>query len=68
MPQHEKIEIATQLVRQTKAAICIENLHERDTWLPKSQIECDDNYASLSDGDKTIIHVPEWLAMREHLI
>jgi len=54
------IELYVAVEHETDAAILID---ECDTWLPKSQIECD-----LEVGECGDILVPEWLAKVKGLI
>lgn len=60
----EYIEIEVEVIAQTPGAICVKNLKDIDTWIPRSQI---DDYS----GDKTSpdsIFILEWQALQKELI
>ena len=57
------IEIACQLVRETKAAWLV-NDGTQEVWLPKSQCE----WEPEGYKDVGIMQVPEWLAIDKGLI
>ncbi len=60
----EPIEIWVELIMITNAAILI-NDGQTEAWLPKSQIEYDDD---AEPGDTIDIEMPEWLAVEKDLV
>lgn len=56
--KHDIIELEIFPLKETEKAVMVKNLKGKDVWLPKSQIEVDD------DG----IQLPEWLALDNGLI
>ncbi len=42
---------------------------EEEVWIPYSQVEkCDVNTAELEKGDKVIVEIPYWLAVKKELV
>lgn len=56
--KHDIIELDLAVKRETDRAVMVENLKNKNVWLPKSQVEVD------QDG----IQLPEWLAVDKELI
>ena len=65
MRKHDIIELKVLKKHETEKAVLVENLKEKDVWIPKSQIEIDyeDEETSLID-----IQIPEWLAIDKELL
>ena len=55
-----KIELNIQIIVETEKAILIKDLNDKDTWIPKSQIDL-----SL---DKDSMIISEWLAIDKELV
>lgn len=58
MRNHDIIEINIKPKRETENAVMVENIKGENVWLPKSQVEVD------NEG----IQMPEWLAEDKGLI
>lgn len=55
-----------RVIRETAEALLIEIDGERQTWVPKSQV--DDDSEVFTDGDQGTITLAEWFAEKEGLI
>jgi len=54
------IEICVEIKRETDAAFLVTDDGNSQSWLPKSQIQTDQN---CEPGDTVIFTMPEWLAI-----
>ena len=61
----KKIEIYVGIKRETDAAYLVSDDGENDTWLPKSQIETDQD---CGPGDTVVFEIPEWLAVEKGFV
>lgn len=61
-------EVYVYVISETAAAVCVTDDpwsdQDREVWLPKSQIHCDD----IRTGKDTEITMPEWLAVDKGLV
>ena len=64
MTETNKIEICLEIKRETDAAFLVTD-GVSEEWLPKSQIELDQDGG---EGDTVIITMPEWLATTKGFI
>jgi hypothetical protein len=60
------IELKIQIEHFTNKAILVKNLNDNKVWIPKSQIELDDE--ELSIGQIQEIQIPEWIAVDKELV
>lgn len=61
MADDEMVEVFVELlIRETPDAWLILTAYDEEVWLPKSQVELDD--------DESVVRVPEWLALEKGLI
>ena len=60
----EKIEICLEIKKETEKAFLVTD-GDVEEWLPKSQIELDQNGG---EGDTVIITMPEWMAEKKEFI
>ena len=60
----EKIEICLEIKKETEKAFLVTG-GDVEEWLPKSQIELDQNGG---EGDTVIITMPEWMAEKKEFI
>lgn len=64
MKNHSIIDLSCLKKHMTQKAILVENLKQKDVWIPLSQIEIDHE---REDGIIDI-QIPEWLAEEKELI
>ena len=64
----DPIDLKLTFHHETDRAILVSEDGDRESgvWLPKSQIEYDED--SYEDGDEISVTIPEWLAKRSYLI
>ena len=60
-----KITLSLMLLRQTDLAVLVEDEDQTQAWLPKSQIEIEDQ---LTPGDVVDVVLPTWLAQQSDLV
>lgn len=58
-------QVQAYVVHKTDSAILIRTDDARDTWVPLSQLDQDEDVPDV--GDSAVVHVAEWLAERESL-
>ncbi len=61
----ESIEIYMEIHHETDKAFLVSEDGENKVWLPKSQVETDQDCGS---GDSVVFRIPEWLAFEKELI
>lgn len=61
MSDQSKEPFTVQLIRETEASILVDH-GAGECWLPKSQIEYDDD---AEEGDYMEVEIPIWLAEKE---
>ncbi len=59
------IEVCAEIVRETAAAFLISDDGQTDVWVPKSQVEMDQDGGP---GDTIIFTMPEWLAVEKGFV
>ena len=65
MKKHDIMELTVLKKHETEKAILVQNLKQKDVWIPKSQIEIDSEDEETSMID---IQIPEWLAIDKELL
>lgn len=63
MKKHDIVEVSCQKKHETERAILVLNLKEKNVWLPKSQVQIDDQKNGMID-----LQMPEWLAVEAELV
>jgi hypothetical protein len=63
---HDIIEISCQRIHETSLAVLVVNLKNKEIWLPKSQVEIEEELNTAEDI--ILIQIPEWLAEEKELI
>jgi hypothetical protein len=63
---HDIIEISCQRRHETSLAVLVVNLKNKEIWLPKSQVEIEEELNTAEDI--ILIQIPEWLAEEKELI
>ena len=58
------VDIACIVRSETDRAICVEHCVGKPVWLPKSQVEIEEN----PDGKTVTVSMPEWLATERGIV
>lgn len=58
-------QVQVYVVHKTDSAMLIRTDDSRETWVPLSQLDQDEDVPEV--GDSAVVHVAEWLADRESL-
>jgi hypothetical protein len=65
--QHSRVEIEVEYVHQTENALRVSDGTNDSIWLPKSQIEYDEDI-ELTKGKMISVTMPDWLAEEKELV
>ena len=68
MNSREMIACTVTFIRSTKDAVLVRDGDKDVVWLPKSQIEYDNDGGDPGTGTIIDVNVPEWLAEEKDLL
>lgn len=61
----KEIEIFAEIIAETDNAFLISDDGQKQTWVPKSQVETEQD---CGPGDSVVFTMPEWLASEKEFI